>query len=85
VPLPGPSRYDAWTWAAGIAALAGGTGVAYAAGARLGAALTLGVGLLVAVVVVALGAQEIRRRRAGGRISPESRPPRGRATRRRRR
>lgn len=45
---------DAIAWAIAVVAGAAGTLVAYAAGARLGAALTLGVALVVVVIVVAM-------------------------------
>jgi hypothetical protein len=50
----GFSRVDVVAWGGGLAALVLGTVIASAAGARLGAALTLGVVLLVVVVVTAM-------------------------------
>ncbi len=50
----GPNRGDAIAWALAIVVAVAGTAIAAAAGARLGAALTLGGGLLVAVVVTSL-------------------------------
>ena len=50
----GPSRIDAIAWAAAVVLAALGTLIAWAAGARLGAALTLGAIILVAVIVAAL-------------------------------
>ena len=50
----GPSRIDAIAWALALVLAAAGTLIAWAAGARLGAALTLGAIVLVVVVVVAL-------------------------------
>jgi hypothetical protein len=49
-----PTRIDAIAWAVAIALGAIGTAVASLAGARLGAALTLGGGLMVAAVVAGL-------------------------------
>lgn len=57
VELPGPTRRDRLMWAAGLALAAGGTVIAWAAGARLGSALTLGVGLLALSVVGGLALQ----------------------------
>lgn len=45
---------DAVTWAVALVAAAAGTLVAWGAGARLGAALTLGVVLLVVIVLARL-------------------------------
>ena len=58
----GPSRFDAWLWAGALALGAVGTLIARAAGARLGAALTLGVGLLIIGVLGGLLWQERDRR-----------------------
>jgi len=49
-----PTRIDAVTWAVAIVLGVIGTAVASLSGARLGAALTLGVALMVATVVAAL-------------------------------
>jgi len=75
-------------WLTAVAAAAAATAVAAAAGARLGAALTLGVAVLTALVLGGL-AWEARSRAAAGRR--EAGPPpaaqipsRARATRRRR-
>ena len=50
----GPNHADAIAWAVAVIAAVAGTTIAVAAGARLGAALTLGGGLLVAVIVTSL-------------------------------
>ena len=50
----GFSRADALAWAIALATGVIATALAWAGGARLGAALTLGVGLMVVVIVVAL-------------------------------
>ena len=50
----GPSRTDALAWAAAVVLAAAGTLFAWAAGARLGAAISLGAGILVTVIVVAM-------------------------------
>ncbi len=47
----GPSRADAIAWGAGVVLALIGTVIAWAMGARLGAALTLGVVILIVVVV----------------------------------
>lgn len=49
-----PSRIDAIAWGAAVVLAVAGTLLTWAAGARLGAALTLGAAVLVAVVVVAM-------------------------------
>ena len=49
--LPRATRSDAVTWLVGVIAGVGATAIADAAGARLGAALTLGLGILIAVVL----------------------------------
>lgn len=49
-----PTRLDAIAWAVAIPLGAISTAVASLSGARLGAALTLGVVLMVAIVVAAL-------------------------------
>ncbi len=50
----GFSRVDALAWVVALAVGAIGTLIAWAAGARLGAALTLGVVLVMVIVVVAM-------------------------------
>ena len=49
-----PSRIDAVAWAVAIVLGIAGTALAHAAGARLGAALTLGAALMVASIVTAM-------------------------------
>jgi hypothetical protein len=63
MPMPGLSRRDLTIWAAGIGAAAVATLIAWAAGARLGAALTAGVIVLVAAVAGALGVEGRHRSR----------------------
>lgn len=55
---------DAVTWVAALAAAAAGTLVAWAAGARLGAALTLGVVLLTVVVSARLAIESSGREKS---------------------
>ena len=79
-PLRGPGERDAYLWAIAVGLAAGATAVAWAAGARLGAALTYGVIVLVAVVNAGLWLEgRPRRKRARDRKqgSPEEarRPP----------
>ena len=50
----GPTRTDAVAWAVALVLAVSGTLIAWAAGARLGAALTLGAIVLIAVIVTAL-------------------------------
>lgn len=50
----GPSRTDAVAWGVAVVLAVAGTLLTWAAGARLGAALTLGAAVLVAVIVVAM-------------------------------
>ena len=50
----GFSRADVLAWGIALATGITATAIAWAGGARLGAALTLGVGLMVVVIVVAL-------------------------------
>lgn len=50
----GFSRVDALAWGLALVALVLGTVIASAAGARLGAALTLGVVLMIVVIVAAM-------------------------------
>ncbi len=47
----GPSRVDAIAWGAAVGLALIGTLIAWAMGARLGAALTLGVIILIVVVI----------------------------------
>ena len=49
-----PTRIDAVAWAVAIVLGVAGTALANAAGARLGAALTLGAALMVATIITAL-------------------------------
>jgi hypothetical protein len=49
-----PRRRDLSVWLAAIVAAGGATSIATATGARLGAALTLGTVVLLAIVLVAL-------------------------------
>lgn len=49
-----PTRVDSIAWIVAAVLAAAGTAIAVAAGARLGASLTLGAGLLVVVIVTAL-------------------------------
>lgn len=51
---PGPNRRDPLVWAAGLVLATVATLIASAAGARLGAALTGGVIVLVATVLTGL-------------------------------
>jgi len=55
---------DVFTWVAAIAAAAAGTLVAWAAGARLGAALTLGVVLLLVIVSARLAIESSGREKS---------------------
>lgn len=59
--MPGPSRGDALAWGVALIVATVVTLIAFAAGARLGSALTGGVIALAAVLVGAL-ALEARRR-----------------------
>jgi hypothetical protein len=74
-PLPGFRRSDAWLWAGGLTACVAGTLIAWAAGARLGAALTLGVGLLVLIVVLGVAIPEARALPAAEPQKAPSPPP----------
>jgi hypothetical protein len=76
----GPSRTDLVIWGGALAAGAVGTLIAWAAGARLGSALTLGVGLLMVGVIGGLLWQERDRRFPGaaGTGEPEGGRPRPR-------
>ena len=49
-----PTRIDAIAWIVAVVLGIAGTALAEAAGARLGAALTLGAALMVAAIVTAL-------------------------------
>ena len=49
-----PTRIDAVAWAVAIVLGIAGTALTNAAGARLGAALTLGAALMVATIVTAM-------------------------------
>ena len=49
-----PTRIDAIAWVVAVALGVVGTALAYAGGARLGAALTLGAALMVAAIVAAM-------------------------------
>lgn len=50
----GPSRTDAIAWATAVVLAVAATLLTWAAGARPGAALSLGAGVLVLVIVVAM-------------------------------
>ena len=60
-PMPGPSRRDALTWAAALIIATVVTLVAFAAGARLGSAMTAGVIALVTIVAGALALERSNR------------------------
>lgn len=85
----GRLRRDLALWLGTTAVAAVATAIAYASGARLGAALTLGLAVTIALVLGALGREALARRTPPGSAPTQPAPPakvpsRGRATRRRR-